>query len=74
MEMYLTSDKHVTTVRYLPVCTRCGYIFRDDIQFKEEIIETGLGLKYQKHIIVPSFCSECGRYIERVEWKDPMEE
>ena len=72
MKTYMAND-HTTTVKYLPVCTYCGYVFKEDIHFKEEIIETGLGLKYPtRKYIIPSFCPECNRYIERAEWRKPI--
>lgn len=70
----MITNEYVTAIEYLPVCKRCGYIFREGIQLKEEIIETGLGLKYPNHTIIPSICPECKRHIECVKWRDPRKE
>jgi predicted Zn-ribbon and HTH transcriptional regulator len=74
MDMYIEANEYVTTIKYLPVCERCGYIFREGIQLKEEIIETGLGFKYPERSIVPSICPKCKRHIECAKWCDPRKE
>ena len=59
--------KHFPSIEFLPVCSECGYIIREKVEYRETPTRVGgTSNIIARGELEPSICPNCGVWFDRI--------